>query len=177
MKALIKENIQLSSETQSFIIMVARRQMWCWESYILHSNRKWSEMLGVAWAYETSKPISTETHFLQKGHTYSNKATPPNSATPFVGHSFQTITTSELKYCQRQGNMVYSRIILQSLLNNHFYIASQKKKRKREKKIKGGMGSNKNQTNMQVPSALIPDQILTTKHRNCLVYPSDAADD
>lgn len=30
------------------------------------------------------------------------------------------------------------------------------------------MGSNKNQTNMQVPSALIQDQILTTKHRKSL---------
>ena len=27
------------------------------------------------------KPTPTVTHFLQQGHTYSNKATPPNSAT------------------------------------------------------------------------------------------------
>jgi hypothetical protein len=26
------------------------------------------------------------THFLQQGHTYSNKATPPNSATPWAKH-------------------------------------------------------------------------------------------
>ena len=29
-----------------------------------------------------SKPTPTVTHFLQQGHTYSNKATPPNSANP-----------------------------------------------------------------------------------------------
>ena len=34
--------------------------------------------------YETSKPASTVTHFLQQGHTYSNKATPPNCATPYM---------------------------------------------------------------------------------------------
>ena len=28
------------------------------------------------------QPTPTVTHFLQQGHTYSNKATPPNSATP-----------------------------------------------------------------------------------------------
>ena len=31
--------------------------------------------------YETSKPTSTVTHFLQKGYAFSDKATPPNSAT------------------------------------------------------------------------------------------------
>ena len=35
---------------------------------------------------ETSKPVYTETHFLQQGHNYSNKAIPPNSAT-FYGPS------------------------------------------------------------------------------------------
>ena len=31
-----------------------------------------------------SKPTLTVTYFLQQGHTYSNKVTPPNSATPWV---------------------------------------------------------------------------------------------
>ena len=31
--------------------------------------------------YVTSEPASTQTHFIQQGHTYSSKATPPNSAT------------------------------------------------------------------------------------------------
>lgn len=35
--------------------------------------------------FETSKPFSTVTHFIQQGHTYS-KVTPPDSATPFWGH-------------------------------------------------------------------------------------------
>jgi hypothetical protein len=30
---------------------------------------------------DVSKPAYTVTHFLQQGHTYSNKDTPPNSAT------------------------------------------------------------------------------------------------
>lgn len=38
------------------------------------------------WVYfehrrETSKPIPTVTYFRQQGHIYSNKSTPPNSAT------------------------------------------------------------------------------------------------
>jgi hypothetical protein len=32
---------------------------------------------------ETSKPTSTVIHFLQQGHTNSNNATPPNSASPY----------------------------------------------------------------------------------------------
>ena len=35
----------------------------------------------------------TVTHLLQQGHTYFNKATPSNSATPWVEH-IQTITVS-----------------------------------------------------------------------------------
>ena len=33
-----------------------------------------------------SKPTTTVTHFLQQGHTYPNKAIPPNSATPWAKH-------------------------------------------------------------------------------------------
>jgi hypothetical protein len=32
--------------------------------------------------YKTSKP-ATMTHFFQQGHTFSNKATPPDSAIPY----------------------------------------------------------------------------------------------
>ena len=33
-----------------------------------------------------SKPNPTVTHFLQQGHTHSQKATPPSSATPWAKH-------------------------------------------------------------------------------------------
>lgn len=33
---------------------------------------------------KTSQPTFPLTHFLQHGHTYSNKAPPPNSATPYT---------------------------------------------------------------------------------------------
>ena len=56
---------------------------------------------GLAWAYETTKTTSIVTHFLQQGHTYSNKAKPPNNAIPngasikktwlYVNHSYSTI--------------------------------------------------------------------------------------
>ena len=45
----------------------------------------WDTGHGVS-IYETSKPAFTVTYFLQQDHTYSNKATLPNSATPFGGH-------------------------------------------------------------------------------------------
>ena len=32
------------------------------------------------------KPTGTRAHFLQQGHTHSNKATPPNSGTPWTKH-------------------------------------------------------------------------------------------
>jgi hypothetical protein len=47
--------------------------------------------LGIAWVYETSKPASTVTHFLQQSHTHS-KATPPNSPTLY-GPNIQTYET------------------------------------------------------------------------------------
>lgn len=37
----------------------------------------------VSWAWESTKPAHTETHFLQQGPTKSNKATPFNSVTPY----------------------------------------------------------------------------------------------
>lgn len=47
--------------------------------------------LGLAWAYQTSKPMPTLTYFLQKEHTFSSKATLPNSGTPYES----VIQTSE----------------------------------------------------------------------------------
>ena len=38
---------------------------------------------GVTRTQETSKPAPIVTHFLQQGHTYSNKTTPPNSTPPY----------------------------------------------------------------------------------------------
>jgi hypothetical protein len=40
---------------------------------------------------KVSKPTPTVTHFLQQGHTYYNKATPPNNVTPWVKHIQSTI--------------------------------------------------------------------------------------
>ena len=45
------------------------------KSYTLICRQKGNVSLGLAWALETSNP-SPVTHFLQKGHTYANKATP-----------------------------------------------------------------------------------------------------
>lgn len=62
------------------------RKLWCWRSnlvaYILTFRQK-EEVWDTGWGlsiYETSKFISTVTHFTQQGRTYSNKATPANSA-------------------------------------------------------------------------------------------------
>jgi hypothetical protein len=42
------------------------------------------------------KPTPTVTHLLQQGHTYSNRATPSNSATPWAEH-IQTIKVAKIK--------------------------------------------------------------------------------
>jgi hypothetical protein len=69
--------------------MVAHKQTRCWR--VLHldgqevglpvtvSHRPW------AWASGTSEAWPLMTHFLQQGHTHSNKTKPTNSATPY-GH-------------------------------------------------------------------------------------------
>ena len=50
---------------------------------------------GVTRTQETSKPAPIVTHFLQQGHTYSNKTTPPNSAIPY-GQAFKHLSLWEL---------------------------------------------------------------------------------
>ena len=67
--------------------MVVCRQTWCWrrswEFYILIHRQQETAPLGLAWAYETSKSTFTMTTLLWQGHTYSNEATPLNSATSY----------------------------------------------------------------------------------------------
>jgi hypothetical protein len=66
--------------------MVACKEIKSWKFYILihtGSRRRLRATLGMAWAYKISKPVSTVTHFLQQGHTYSKKAIPPNNVTPY----------------------------------------------------------------------------------------------
>ena len=46
----------------------------------------------------SSMPMPTVTYFLWQGHTYSNKATPPNSATPWAKHIQTTTTTIHYTY-------------------------------------------------------------------------------
>jgi hypothetical protein len=46
------------------------------------------------------KPTPTVTNFLQQGHIYFNKATPPNSATPWAKH-IQTTTPDDLNLIPR----------------------------------------------------------------------------
>jgi hypothetical protein len=41
-------------------------------------------MLGLAWMSEIFKPTPTMTHLFPQDHTYYNKATAPNNATPWV---------------------------------------------------------------------------------------------
>jgi hypothetical protein len=53
-----------------------------------------SSSKGCSWKTDfqgTRVKISTVTHLLQPGHTYSNKGTPPNGATPWP-KNIQTIT-------------------------------------------------------------------------------------
>jgi hypothetical protein len=45
-----------------------------------------------------SKSTLTVTHFLQQGHTHFNKATPPNSATPWAKHIQITTSVNALNH-------------------------------------------------------------------------------
>jgi hypothetical protein len=69
--------------------MEAYRQTWCLRSrkfYILIWRQLWGDWIPhwaeLEYICVTSKPTCTVTHFPQQGHSYSNKATSPTSATP-----------------------------------------------------------------------------------------------
>lgn len=90
------ENISLelvcSSEVYSTVIMVGSvltsRQTCNWQSswefyvWIGRQQEEWVT-LSLAWASQTSKPNLSDRviDFLQHGHNYSSKTTPPNSST------------------------------------------------------------------------------------------------
>jgi hypothetical protein len=59
------------------------------------ARNKLSLLHWVELEYRTSRPIPTVTHILQQGHTHSNIATPPNSATLWAKH-IQTTTASDI---------------------------------------------------------------------------------
>jgi hypothetical protein len=72
--------------------MAASRLSWHrqnWEFYIFIQRLLVKDWLPGNWG-ESLKPTPTVTHLLQSGHTYSNKATPPNGATPW-SKNIQTI--------------------------------------------------------------------------------------
>ena len=78
------------SEVQSIIIMVGHGDVQAdmvleLRAYIFLGTQQevnWDTGCGLR-VCETLKSASTVTHFLQQGHTYSNKATPPNSVIPY----------------------------------------------------------------------------------------------
>jgi hypothetical protein len=56
------------------------------------------------------KPMLTMTHFLQQGHTFSNKATHPNSATSWANH-IQTVTAVYDINVQNTNNVTTSQYL------------------------------------------------------------------
>jgi hypothetical protein len=58
------------------------------QHFVLKANRRWHHQAAKR---KLSKPICSLIHFLQQGHAYSNKATPPNSSTPWAKY-IQTAT-------------------------------------------------------------------------------------
>jgi hypothetical protein len=61
------------------------------------------------------KPIPTVTDFLQPGHTYFSKATPPNSVTPWAKYIQSTIVTTQLVIEQnvcKQGSFLSQFLLL-----------------------------------------------------------------
>lgn len=147
--------------------------------FFRHGGSEEHRSLGKTQTSEITGSLVTGTSESQKPHQslylYSIFSTLTPKQQPLYTRSRQInswiIFSAELKYYQRQGNIFYSRIIFQSLSNNHFYFASLTQKRRRrgggEKKEKGGR-SNKNQTDMQVPSILTSAHTLTIKHRKSL---------
>ena len=65
------------------------------------------------------KPTPTVTHFLQESHTYSNKVTPPNSATPWAKHIQTTTFHSSYRLVQTYESLgaIPSHSIKQNTFN------------------------------------------------------------
>jgi hypothetical protein len=66
------------------------------ELRVLHLVSKSNRRLSHKARRRVSKSILTVTHFLQNTHTYSNKASPPNSAIPWFKHKETTTETLSL---------------------------------------------------------------------------------
>jgi hypothetical protein len=87
----------MGSEVQSIIIKAGawqhpgRHGAGGAESSTSSSKGKQEKTSSEATRKRVSKPTPTVTHFFQQGHTYSNKATPPNSAISRAKH-IQTTT-------------------------------------------------------------------------------------
>jgi hypothetical protein len=69
---------------------------------ILYLHLKATRKTLTSTLHRASKPTPTVTHFLQQGHTYSNKATPPNTAAPWVKH-IQTTTQGNIQEADCSG--------------------------------------------------------------------------
>jgi hypothetical protein len=98
------------SEFQSIIIMAgstpASRLECCWRSceFYIFIKRKPGAECPQAAKRRVSKPTPTVVHFLQQGHISSNKATPPNGATPLAKH-IQT-TTRRQEDCKSKSREI-----------------------------------------------------------------------
>ena len=90
-KGNISLELAYSSQVQTIVIMVgsmaACRQTWCWRNWEFYSwIYKQKEETVSHWVYlELLRPQSlpSVTHSPQQGHTYFNKATPPNSPSSY----------------------------------------------------------------------------------------------
>ena len=90
-KLRVSLTVQRFSPLSSWWEMALGRQTMCWrgssEFYILLRRQEVISDSGHDLSvYETSKPTSIVTHFLQQDHTYTIKATPSINATPSGGH-------------------------------------------------------------------------------------------
>ena len=112
---LIKENISLEWLTQQFRGLVHYHHGRIWQhagrdgageraesSYILTCRKQEvvSDTGHDLSIYEASKPTPTMTDFFQQDHTYSNIATPPNTATLYElmgAKYFETTTVPHVK--------------------------------------------------------------------------------
>ena len=78
-------------------------------------NRKWTETFtgcGLR-IYKTSTSTPTVIHFFQKGYTYSNKATSPNSTTPceIMEANYIQTTTACLKKTNQPNKQQQNRCL------------------------------------------------------------------
>jgi hypothetical protein len=104
----------------------APRQVWCRRSWGF--NTLFWRQTGEDWLPGKGLKVHAHcAHLLQQGHIYSNKTSPPSSATPWTKH-IQTITVGTMakRFCELWSDLLHALLCPQEKLESQLEMTIQK---------------------------------------------------